>query len=146
MQGYLTIRTNDLLKYKDNNPSILAKGVKGIFFIPSLYHADIYQFLFGYVPSIVPQKGDSYVYIMYNQRNNLIKIGKSINPGHREKTLQAEEPEITMVAVWKASDKLERHLHRIYKHKRLRGEWFKLSFKELKDIKQQVQEFINQDN
>jgi len=142
--GYLTITVNELLPYKGMNPHIIAKDVKGIFIIPFLEHAHLYRYLFGNLEIITPTKGDSFVYLMHNKRNNLVKIGKSINPQHREKTLQAEEPEITMVAVWKASDKLERYLHKLYKHKRLRGEWFKLTFKELKEIRGHVYEFINQ--
>ncbi len=139
---YMTITANELIPYQDKKPVIAAKNVKGILILPFLYHADLYKFLFGDLPPITPQVGDSFIYLMHNKRNNLVKIGKSRNPVHREKTLQAEEPEITMVAVWKVVDKLERHLHKLYKHKRLRGEWFKLTFKELKEIKGHVNDFI----
>jgi hypothetical protein len=139
-EGYLTIRANELQQNPDTNPVLIAKNVKGIKVIPFLYHADLFQFIFGDVELVQPEEGINYVYLMHNKRNNLIKIGKSKNPGHREKTLQAEEPEIMMIAVWKASDKLESDLHRQYKHKRNRGEWFNLSFRELKNIRQFVAE------
>jgi hypothetical protein len=140
--GFMTLRANDLMKYKDSNPMVVAKNVKGILVMPYLYHKDLFKFLFGSVNVITPIAGESYVYLMHNSKNNYIKIGKSINPTHREKTLQAEEPEITMIAVWKVSEKLEKHLHKLYRHKRMRGEWFNLTFKELKEIKQHVHEFI----
>lgn len=38
-----------------------------------------------------------YVYLMKNSRNGLTKIGHSSNPVFREKTLQAEEPEINLL-------------------------------------------------
>jgi len=140
--GYLTLTANELLPYKDKNATIVAKNVKGIIIVPFLFHADLYEFLFGPLLPINVQTGDSFVYLMHNKRNNLVKIVNKCNRVHREKTLQAEEPEITMVAVWKASDELERDLHNRYKHKRLRGEWFDLTFKELKEIKDYVDNFI----
>jgi hypothetical protein len=139
--GYLTIKSNDLLPYKDKKPTIVTKHVKGVIMLPFLYHADLYQWLFGGLRNVERIPGATYVYLMHNKRNNLIKIGKSVNPSHREKTLQAEEPEINMIAVWEASPRLETHLHRLYKHKRLRGEWFDLNFKELKEVKKHVETF-----
>jgi hypothetical protein len=133
---YLTITANELQEYKGYKPTFIAKGVKGIIVVPFLYHLDLYKFLFGALKYINYEDGQNYIYLMFNKRNKLVKIGKSRNPGHREKTLQAEEPEITLVAVWKGADKVERELHKLYKKKRLRGEWFNLSFKELKGIKQ----------
>ena len=143
--GYLTITANELLPYKDRKPIIVAKGVKDIIIVPFLYHSDFYKFLFGPLPSILPIAGDRFVYLMHNSKNNLIKIGKSRNPHYREKTLQAEEPEITMIAIWKASERLERHLHNLYNDKRLRGEWFKLTFKDLKELKTHVSKYIAED-
>ena len=49
---------------------------------------------------------------MKNSRNGLYKIGRSITPLHREKTLQSEEPEIMMVKVW--DDNIEDTLHKKY--------------------------------
>lgn len=72
------------------------------------------------------RKGN-FVYIMKNKRNGFYKIGKSLTPKVREKTLQAEEPEIEMVFSAEWPDSKERELHARYAEKRLRGEWFELS-------------------
>jgi len=39
----------------------------------------------------------TFVYVILNTRNNLIKIGKSKLPNYREITLQSEEPEIELL-------------------------------------------------
>jgi hypothetical protein len=68
-----------------------------------------------------------FVYLMRNKRNGFVKIGWSINPEFREKTLQSEEPEITLI--WKSDGTraAEAALHFKFAAKRLRGEWFELS-------------------
>lgn len=103
-----------------------------------LRYLDLYEFIFGKPATVFPQPGKNFIYLMFNSKTHLVKIGKSKNPGFREKTLQSEEPEITMIAVWEATDQVERNLHQQYQHKRIRGEWFKLSFEELREIKAQM--------
>lgn len=63
---------------------------------------------------------------MKNHRNGYIKIGFSVNPKAREKTLQSEEPEIELLEKWPASMVDEMVLHQRYAAKRIRGEWFKI--------------------
>jgi hypothetical protein len=75
---------------------------------------------------------ESQTYLMKNRRNGLYKIGKSTTPAYRERTLQAEEPEIEMVKVW--DDNIEDTLHKKYKKHRVRGEWFKLTKPQVKYI------------
>lgn len=70
---------------------------------------------------------DRFVYLMFNKRNGYYKIGFSGNPLRREKTLQAEEPDICLVAQAPGGSEAESLLHRRYKAQRLRGEWFALS-------------------
>lgn len=72
---------------------------------------------------------------MFNSRNGYTKIGRSINPKLREKTLQGEEPEIEMIAIWTMDKYYEKQLHQKYSVKRVRGEWFDLSISELIEIK-----------
>ena len=73
-----------------------------------------------------PQKQENRkTYLMKNNHTKLYKIGYSINPKHREKTLQSEEPSIKMVKVWNKD--IERKLHRLYSEYRIRGEWFDLT-------------------
>lgn len=74
------------------------------------------------------------VYLMLNHRNGYIKIGISNNPVYREKTLQAEEPEIILLATATGGRSLERGLHHEFDHRRLRGEWFRLAPDELEQI------------
>lgn len=71
-------------------------------------------------------------YIMKNKRNGLYKIGYSIDPKNREKTLQSEEPNINLIKVFKENH--EKELHDNYSKYRVRGEWFKLSEVQLKYI------------
>jgi hypothetical protein len=66
-----------------------------------------------------------HTYIMKNRRNGLYKIGKSVNPKVRERTLQSEDPDIIMVKKW--DYEIEKYLHKEYSDYRVRGEWFNLS-------------------
>ena len=77
-------------------------------------------------------KGEIKTYLIKNRRNGFYKIGRSINPLKREKTLQSEEPDIVMVNTW--SRNIERQLHIKYKDYRVRGEWFELSKAQVKYI------------
>jgi len=71
-------------------------------------------------------------YIMVDTTNNLYKIGKSVNPKYREKTLQSEKPTIELYLI--CDYDVEKILHIKYKDKRIRGEWFSLSQNDLIDI------------
>ena len=68
-----------------------------------------------------------FVYLMKDKANGLYKIGKSINPKYRERTLQSEKPSIEMVFhAHECGDFNERSLHLRYADRRKRGEWFQL--------------------
>ena len=64
-------------------------------------------------------------YLMKDSNTGLYKIGKSVKPKRREKTLQSEKPTIKMVKIWNKD--IEKKLHRLYSKHRVRGEWFKLT-------------------
>jgi hypothetical protein len=66
-----------------------------------------------------------YTYLMKNKRNGLYKIGKSVNPRVRERTLQSEDPDIILVKKW--DYEIESYLHKEYSDYRVRGEWFNLT-------------------
>ena len=66
----------------------------------------------------------SKTYLMLNSKG-YVKIGKSRNPMAREKTLQAEAPDILLFAV--CDKNIENHLHKEFSNFRLRGEWFNLN-------------------
>ncbi|TNF28583.1 MAG: hypothetical protein EP314_03640, partial [Bacteroidetes bacterium] len=75
-----------------------------------------------------------YVYLIRNNLTGLYKIGNSIEPYRRERTLQSREPDIDMIILRKSPYTVETKLHQKYKSKRQRGEWFELSIKDVKDI------------
>lgn len=72
-------------------------------------------------------------YLILDKRTGYYKIGRSKDPLHREKTLQAEQPDIELVCT--CITDMEKELHRKYSYARLRGEWFDLSINDVKDIK-----------
>jgi hypothetical protein len=71
-------------------------------------------------------------YLMLDKKTKLIKIGKSIKPLYREKTLQSERPIIELLFYINLN--VESKLHKKYSQFRIRGEWFKLSDNDLLDI------------
>ncbi len=80
-----------------------------------------------------------YVYLMYDKRTKLYKIGISNTPEFREKTLQSEQPLIELIAAKKYINRriaanIEKALHETYSHKRKRGEWFILDKEEIEEI------------
>jgi hypothetical protein len=74
----------------------------------------------------------TFTYLMLNNRNGYYKIGRSVNPKYREKTLQAEDPDVSLI--WKVAKNIEKKLHRTYSEKRIRGEWFSLTHNDVKAI------------
>lgn len=75
-----------------------------------------------------------FVYLMINHSNGYYKIGRSANPRFRERTLQAQEPKVELIEFWEAAKKVEIDLHKIFKDKRLRGEWFELNMEDLNQV------------
>jgi hypothetical protein len=71
-----------------------------------------------------------YVYLMSHQ-NGLTKIGHSKHPRAREHTLQAEDPRLFLMGVKVGGRYHEQRLHKIFKKKRIRGEWFDLSSRDI---------------
>lgn len=74
----------------------------------------------------------SKTYLMLDSSTGFTKIGKACDCSARERTLQSEKPTITLFAVCESN--VESELHRKFKHKRLRGEWFDLTKAEIKEI------------
>jgi hypothetical protein len=67
----------------------------------------------------------TFVYLMQHT-NGLTKIGRSKNPRLRERTLQAEDPRLSMIFQCEAEGYIETRLHQIFDSVRVRGEWFDL--------------------
>jgi len=133
---YLTVNPETFTKYNDPNPLIIAKNVKGVIPVRIIDKTEYYKMIFDNIDLDNIDKSTKHVYLMYNERNNYIKIGQSKNPKLREKTLQGEEPKLHLLAIWQAPVKIEKELHSLYKDKSVRGEWFDLSFSDLQEIKQ----------
>lgn len=72
-------------------------------------------------------------YIMKDESTGFYKIGRSVNPKYREKTLQSEKPTIRMIYFGKID--IEKSLHKRFKDKRIRGEWFDLQETDINYIK-----------
>ncbi|NRT14818.1 hypothetical protein HNP99_001162 [Flavobacterium sp. 28A] len=84
-------------------------------------------------------KEECYVYLMIDTTNNFHKIGISNNPKYREKTLQSDKPTIELVCSKsfpnrKTAQFLEKTLHKVYDHNRVRGEWFRLDYSEVQEV------------
>ena len=71
-------------------------------------------------------------YLIKEENTSFYKIGKSINPEQREKTLQRERPNISVIKIWDKN--IEKRLHSDYKDYRVRGEWFDLTKIQVKYI------------
>ena len=74
----------------------------------------------------------SKTYLMTDSATGFTKIGKANDCVARERTLQSEKPTISILAV--CENDVEVELHRRFKGKRLRGEWFNLTKGEIKEI------------
>lgn len=80
-----------------------------------------------------------YVYLMHDEANGYYKIGMSNNPVYREGTLQSEKPTISLVVCHKYPSRkfaaaIEAALHNVYKDNHVRGEWYKLTDKDVRVI------------
>ena len=92
------------------------------------------------MPSVSTRSETCFVYLMVDTINGYHKIGISNHPEYREHTLQSEKPSIELLCAKEFPSRLiaeaiESALHKAYDSKRLRGEWFNLSPKDIQDIK-----------
>ena len=74
------------------------------------------------------------VYVMIDRNTGYYKIGRSVNPTRREKTLQSEKPTIDLMFSYQCRKKEEKVLHDMFKESRVRGEWFDLKGSEIARI------------
>lgn len=136
-KDFFTFGDNLNKTIKETNGSLLIKGNKLPIYVPLYIPPLKKQEEKKSASNSIAKKADkhNYVYIMHNKLNGYYKIGRSIKPEHREKTLQAEEPDVMLIEKWIASAEVERRLHHKYKVKRKRGEWFELEESDIKEIK-----------
>ena len=84
---------------------------------------------------ITPKTDKSvFVYLMIDKANGYHKIGYTKNPKKRESTLQSEKPSIEIVCQFKGFISDETYLHNKFAVKRIRGEWFDLTTKDIELI------------
>ncbi len=74
------------------------------------------------------------IYVMIDTINLYYKIGRSIKPLDRERTLQSEKPTIELVRTYEGQIGDEITLHTMFADKRIRGEWFRLTPDDLSNI------------
>lgn len=77
----------------------------------------------------------SYCYLMIDHNTGYHKIGRSLAPYDRERTLQSEKPTIELIWKWMGGSKEESKWHRKFKKKRIRGEWFNLDECDIETLK-----------
>jgi len=124
---------------------IVPPGFKGHLLFNTLDKLEIYRSLFDEDKGFVnlDESKAKKIYLIFDSTKNLIKIGQSVNPRIREKTLQGEAPQLDIITTWIAPAFVERELHEKFRLKRTRGEWFKLTFSDLKDIKEYMNGYKN---
>jgi hypothetical protein len=146
-QDYWTYGNELAEELKGKNGDFILKGHRGILFVPFADNPQDAQTKDG-----SDKKGKTkpssrreiqYVYLMLNKQNRYHKIGRSIKPEHREKTLQGQEPDVELIEKWIASAEVEKILHRKYKDKRKRGEWFDLVDTDIIEIKLFMQTILS---
>jgi hypothetical protein len=126
---YITIDSNTFDKY--DKPVFAVPNKKGIYRITILDKVSFYKSFFEENKLRTPHDNEKHIYLMLNIRNNHFKIGSSKNARYREKTLQAQEPEVKLITYWCGPVSVEKDLHKHFHENRVRGEWFKLSFADL---------------
>lgn len=134
--GYYTIG-NEISILKGKNGVAVFPPSKGIISFPFIEKKNLYRWLFDENEDKLNIDGSKTkkIYLILDSTNNLIKIGQSYYPKTREKTLHGVSPNWDLITSWIAPVKVERELHKKYINKRTRGEWFDLTFSDLKEIK-----------
>ena len=90
----------------------------------------------------IPEKKSipGYCYLMKDDNYpNVIKIGVSMTPKKKKKTLGHQIPKISLYKVLKTKNmrEIEKALHNQYETKCVRGEWYKLTDEEINNIVEQ---------
>lgn len=131
---YLTILSSELNKYKDG----FIMGPQKIEIIKIIEKRDFFKEILK--PNHIKVKDNkTYLYLALNEDTNLFKIGYSKNPIFREKTLQSQEPNIFNIKIWECERKVETKMHRLFREKRVRGEWFNLNIDDLIELNNQLE-------
>ncbi len=130
--GYMVINTTT----NKMNGEIFSIGQRGIIDVWTYSRKLFYEKVMSPIIDKTHKYPDSKIYLMLDNKTGFFKIGRSKKPKVREKTLQSENPETYLLAEWSAPKSTEKELHTKYAKFRKRGEWFKLTLKELYEIKE----------
>jgi hypothetical protein len=82
----------------------------------------------------------TFIYLVRDRETGFVKIGKSIDPQTRiqtlirQATLQPKANDYVFIAYWLDRNFVEKKLHERYADKRVRGEWFCLTNKDIEAI------------
>lgn len=83
------------------------------------------------------EQSEGYIYILKEEFYNTYKIGRSKHPYKRTQLFASQPPyDHEIIYILKVDDDkyFEKHYHRLFKNKRLKGEYFKLSKEDLKEF------------
>jgi hypothetical protein len=138
---YTTISDNTMSELQGSSFTMITKS-KGIIYVPTIDKLKFYRQFFGDIYNREKPKDENVIYLLLELESSHIKIGRSTRISHRERTLQAQAPTIETIAFWKASKEVETHLHKTFASKRLRGEWFELTFSDMKMIKEAMFQYL----
>lgn len=123
------------LVYKQKNQIAELKGMYKT--LEKKYNKEAVDFKNSKKTDVIKDKKTN-VYVMVDHNTGFYKIGRSVKPKVREKTLQSEKPTIDMLFNYPSTNKEEVQLHEMFKDKRVRGEWFDLTYKDLDYIKEKL--------
>lgn len=132
--GFITVTSLELERFKGKAAVMMGVSPRGLFKIDAIDQKQFYREFFNNIVPQIIEPGQDYLYLMVNTETGLIKIGRSINPIYRERTLHSQEPSIHLIAIWRCGQEIEKQLHGKFNHKRQRGEWFSLTIPDLAEV------------
>jgi hypothetical protein len=132
--GFFTFTDKDIEPFQGQHGVAMTLAPKGFKKIKFIDKVDYYRSFFNENYRTKVTSNNGYVYLMVNTDTSFIKIGFSKNPGYRERTLHSQEPNIHLIACWEGSIAREKELHNKFHQKRIRGEWFRLNFDDMKSL------------
>ena len=140
--GYFTIG-NEIKEFEGKNAVGIIAGKKGVIRFPTLDKLEMYRSFFSSNKTTqkVSENNQNKIYLLLDGKNNLIKIGHSKILKIREKTLQGQNPNLELIVAWIAPQKIENELHKTFSFKRIRGEWFALTFFDMEKINELMNSF-----
>jgi len=128
---FFTVSSLELKVFKGRHTVMMSSAKRGIIKLDFIDPKEFYRDFFDNIADNPIEKGKEYVYLMVNTDTGLIKIGKSMDPVYRERTLHSKEPTVHLIALWCCDQQIEKELHKKFHQKRVRGEWFRLTIPDL---------------